>query len=197
MSEAAPTPGSALRAWHVDTIAVLVVVVMIAAWYGFLVRPVLARRADALAAVAQLEARRESATRIRAERQDLEKRLDEARRAAAAQSVQLEPRSRVNQRLDRLTSLAQTCGVEVERLAPGATAESARHGTMALRLTGRAPYASCAQLVCQLHSLFNDTALTSLKLAAAPSSTDQPVTIELELLWFTAPDVRADAQKSR
>jgi Tfp pilus assembly protein PilO len=193
------SPGTfrSARSWQVDAGAVLVILALVGAWYSLLVRPILARRADAESAAEQLESRKDSVARLRAERQDVEKALAAARDEVARQSVQLEPRSRVNQRLDSLTSLAQSCGIDVEKLAPGATAESARHGTMSLRLTGRAPYSACQDLVQQLHERFNDTALTSLRLASAPGSADEPVTIDLELLWFTAPDVKPDAQKPR
>jgi hypothetical protein len=103
--------------------------------------------------------------------------------------VQLEPRSQVNHRLARLTKLASDAGIGVERLAPGSTSDGPRHGTMSFRLSGKAPYAACETFVARLHDSFNDMAVTMLRLSAAPDSAE-PVTVELELLWFTAPDVK-------
>lgn len=183
-----------MRPWHVDAGGALALAALATACYLFFVQPVLDRRSEARAHALELASQREAVTRLRAARQDTEVRLAEIRRAVADQSVRLEPRNHVNQRLDTLTSLAVECGVEVERLAPGATADTSRHGTMSLRFTGRAPYAACEAFISRLHARFNDTALTSLRLASAQGAAG-PVTIEIELLWFTAPDLKVDAQK--
>ena len=63
---------------------------------------------------------------------------------------------------------------------------------MTLKLTGKADYHACEEFVSRLRRSFNDTAITTLRLASNPDS-GEPVTVELELLWFTAPDVKVGA----
>ena len=185
---------TAIRAWQVNAIGAVALVVMLLGFFTLVVQPALGRRASARAQAIELAARRDEVVRLRASRQDTETRLASVRRIVAEQSVKLESRAHVNQRLDRLTVLANACGVQVGKLSPGATADASRHGTMSLRFTGTAPYDACQLFIAGLHRTFNDTALTTLRLAATPGSPG-PVTMELDLLWFTAPDVRAGAQK--
>lgn len=181
--------GSKLVPWHVDAAGVCVLAMIGVAGYMLLAEPLLARRAQAQSQAVELSTKREQLARTRAARQDAEARLAEVRAAVDKQSVRLEPRSAVNKRLDALTRLAEEAGIGVERLAPGATADGPRHGTMTLKLTGKASYRACEAFVASLHRAFNDTAITTLRMAAAPGP-DEPVTLEVELLWFTAPDVK-------
>lgn len=184
---------SRMQPWHVDTIGVCILVAVGAVCYVALAQPMLDRRAIAKSQAVEMGAKRDSLTRTRAARQDAEARLIEVRANVNAQSVKLEPRSHVNTRLDAITRLAAEAGIGVNRLAPGITADGPRHGTMTLHLTGKADYHSCEEFVARLHRSFNDTAVTTLRLAGAPESAE-PVTVELELLWFTAPDLKVPAR---
>lgn len=180
-----------MRPWQVDVVGGAAILMMGAGCYLFAAKPAMERRASEGAQATELAAMRESLARTRAARQDTDARLVEVRRKMDAQSIRLEPRSHVNRRLDEIASLAAAAGVGVEKLAPGATADGPRHGTMTLHLTGKARYRACENFVSHLHRRFNDTAVTTLRLAAAPAS-NEPVHVEFELLWFTqpAPDVK-------
>lgn len=183
-----------LRAWQVDAAGAASMAAILFMFYVLMVSPALKRRAMAEMQTDQLATQRDTLARVRAARQDADVKLALVQESVAHQRVQLEPRAQVNQRLARLTVLADDCGVEVERLSPGATADGSRHGTMTLRFSGRAPYQACESFIAGLHQRFNDTALTMLRLASSPES-EGPVTMEIELLWFTAPDLKASAQK--
>ncbi len=182
-----------MQPWHVDAIGVCVLMAIGLVCYVALAQPILDRRAVARSQAVEMGIKRESLTRTRAARQDAEAQLLEVRAKVNSQSVQLEPRSQVNRRLDAVTRLAAESGIGVERLAPGPTADGPRHGTMTLHLTGKADYHACEEFVSRLHRSFNDTAVTTLRLASTPAS-DEPVTVEIELLWFTAPDLKVPAR---
>jgi hypothetical protein len=173
----------------VDAAGALAMILLGVACYLLVAQPLLDRRSVARSQEVELTTKRENLARTRLSRQDAEARLSNVRAAVSSQSVQLEPRSQVNTRLDALTRLAADSGIGVERLAPGPTSDGARHGTMTLLLTGKADYRSCESFVARLHRSFNDTAVTTLRLASVPES-GRPVSVELELLWFTAPDVK-------
>lgn len=182
---------SRLQPCHIDAAGVVLMLAAAAACYTFLAQPLLDARTEARALSVELAMQRDALSRKRAARQEVESRLAAVRADVSAQSVQLEPRSQVNHRLARLTRLAADAGIGVERLSPGSTSDGPRHGTMSFRLSGKAPYPACETFVARLHRAFNDMAVTMLRLSAIPDSRE-PVTVELELLWFTAPDVKVE-----
>ncbi len=128
---------SRLQPWNVDAVGVVVILVVGAVCYLLLAEPLMERRGTARAQAVDLGAKREMLARTRAARQESEVRLVNVKAAVSAQSVQLESRTHVNKRLDALTRLAAESGIAVGRLAPGPTADGARHGTMTLLLTGK------------------------------------------------------------
>jgi hypothetical protein len=182
-----------MQPWHVDAIGACLLIAIGLVCYVALAQPMLDKRAVARSQAVEMVTKRESLTRTRAARQDTEARLLGVRNEVNKQSVRLEPRSQVNKRLDAVTRMAAESGIGVSRLAPGPTADGPRHGTMTLLLTGKADYHACEEFVSRLHRSFNDTAVTKLRLASIPAS-DEPVTVELELLWFTAPDLKVPAK---
>lgn len=183
-----PLAHNRLAPWHVHAAGALLTLAACAAFGAFLVRPLLAARAQAHARAADLAAQHQSLQDLRSARKDTDIRLIAVSKQLEEQTVRLEPKSRLNERLDQLTELAGAAGLQVHRLSPGVSSEGARHSATVLHLTGRGPFAACDRFVASIHSRFNDTAVITLHLTAPPENTDSPVDLNVELLWYTAPD---------
>lgn len=159
-------------------------------------------------ALQQRDARRAMSAELTARRQKAGQAagaLARARREAAAvektlekTALRLEPATRVNDRLSRLTALANACGLSVDEVQPGRTVDGPHYQTVALRLAASGNYPAAARFLHRLHDAFPDTGVRTMETNnASPNPLVPAVAFRVDLLWYAAPVSTQAADSTR
>ena len=173
--------------WRIDGPAALAAVGLTALALWGSARPILASRAEARAALAQLDEAVDSARRVRADRADLESALSAMQRELASREWNPEPTSELNQRLAKITALASECGLSIDQLTPGGATPAARYTAVPLRLTALGDFRSAAAFLARLRRDFPDTGVVGLRASATPKRSEARAECAVDLVWFAAP----------
>ena len=158
------------------------------AFMYFQAGPVVAARAHLRELNSELATRKESLVQAQVSRKDTEARVAAMRAQLKERLLPLVPTSRLNERLEQLSQLAEASGMTVDRLSPAEAATKGPFPAVQLKLVGQGPYEACERLIGTLHGSFEDTAITSLHVKGTPENAGAPVSLDLELLWYTAAD---------
>ena len=190
---------NALRPWNhwgVDAAGLALCGIVALAGYALGVAPTLRagrERAQQRAELARLETEADQqAAGLRAARD----RLAWTRRGAEDSPVILRPADELNQRIGRITALADAGGVRIDQIEPGPPTKAARFTSVPLRLTATGSYVSVGRLLARLHDTYRDTAVSALKLSGNPADPKAKATLALDLTWYAAPAGQADGANS-
>ena len=156
------------------------------AWVA-VVRPLARHRDEYRARRAELASHRERADALASALGEWNRRLAEARQALERAPLRLEPESRINERLDRVTSLAVDGGLLIDEMQPGEP-ETARHyRVVPVKIVGKGSYPAVAAFLHRLRAQFPDTGTRSFEAVhSGPEPESSALTFHLELVWFTA-----------
>ncbi len=171
---------------HVHGAGIALMVAAVGGFAYFQARPVVAARAEVRTLTTQLADEREALDQAHLSRKGAEARVGELRGQLAGRLVSLVPRSHLNERLEQLSQMVETSGMTVDRLTPAETATMGPFPSLQLRLVSHGPFRACERLIGSLHTTFPDTAITSVRVKATPENPDEPVAVDVELLWYTA-----------
>jgi Tfp pilus assembly protein PilO len=143
-------------------------------------------------------------------------RLQEYRQRLAATSVRLEPVSRLNQRLVKISQLVEKHALAVQAMDPGVATSDPEIGTfriVPIRLSGSGTFVGVAAFVRELAETYKDVKVRTLSLSAPAVSTSPDLSAEgsekaggaagpsaaasfvIELRWYAAPAGSADAEE--
>lgn len=136
---------------------------------------------------------------------DLETRADEADRALRAArrqqaqvqeelraiEIRLTSASTANARLRTLSGLADSCGLKLSRIEPGAMVPGVKYHTVPLRISGAGGFREAAAFLTRLHTEHRDIRVVSFRLAS-PVESSRTSEFSFGLHWYTALDA-ADA----
>jgi Tfp pilus assembly protein PilO len=109
-------------------------------------------------------------------------------------ALTLEPAERANQRVTTLTRLASECGLTLDEVTPSDPEPAELYRTVPIRLTGKGSFTSSAMFLHRLRTELRDTTLRAINLTGDPTG-ETASTFVFELVWYAAPEVRADRQK--
>jgi Tfp pilus assembly protein PilO len=158
-------------------------------WFG-LVGPSFAQSQARAGLRREVAEREERAAGLNAELSAAHRELDALHRAAAHNTLTLQPASEINQRLAALTALAGHSGLSLDELHQGQASESTPHyQTLTIHLSGNGTYRACATFLHALHEQFPDTGLQSLDATrpdpATATTTPVKLTFRIDLVWYT------------
>ena len=178
---------TAAAVWHFYAVAGIACCIVSAGGYLAGIQPAMADRDANQSAADELESRRrstaEAATALSAVRQ----KLIDARTQIAALPLHLQQASELNQRLAKLTDLAQSFGLQITAVQPAGSIDARHCLIIPIRIGGAGSYPAMARFLHQLPGTFPDTAVKSIQIANPLGSRDNPVgTFQLELSWYTA-----------
>ena len=174
------------RPWHVDAAGAAIVVALAATVHLLLAVPAQrerdqAERLDAERAAAD-ERRRDLETTVRRASDDVKA----VRQMISRGSLQLDPDTKLNQRIAALTQWATRAGLAVDAIEPGNKRPGALFHVVPIRIAGKGRYVQVRDFVSALHREMPDTPITSMNLAAVPSVAEPSVNFSIELHWHTA-----------
>lgn len=115
--------------------------------------------------------------------------------ARSADAVKLRPATAVIPRVVEITALAAECSASISQIAPQPALPPApvapgvrdKAVVVPIKLSGTATYENATQFLRLLRTRFRDTAVTGIRIAAAPSDTSPDATYAFDLAWYTAP----------
>lgn len=125
---------------------------------------------------------------LRVSRRELEQR----RARLESLAIRLEPVSRTNDRMVRLTQLAEQSGLVVSTIEPSSPSAQGKHLLVPVKLVGTGSFKHAHEFLAQIKQQFPDTRVDGLQITAAAAA-DVPGQIQLECTWFAARNEFAEA----
>jgi hypothetical protein len=163
--------------WGALCAGILGVTVAGAGWPMLRPAPEPSPAADAQAVKADLTAAEKEQSKLRADLRHAE--------AELAGAVTLRPAGELYDLLHSVATMAEECGVELQRTAPGKTEPHAGRVTVqSVSLAGTGTYASILRFVDRLHDARRDTRVNALTIQAAPSRTPAKATFTMDFAWY-------------
>ena len=158
--------------------------------YAVGVRPAAKRHAQQLAKQAELRAARHKANNLAGQLNTARTELTRVNDAIANVPLRLEPAGRINQRLARLTELADSIRpvrLTIDEMRPGTISEGRDFKTVPILIAGNGTYPACAAFLHGLRENFPDMAVLSFDTINNSASPDAPAaTFQFELAWHAA-----------
>ncbi|MGH7130762.1 MAG: hypothetical protein ACREJO_02320 [Phycisphaerales bacterium] len=185
--------------FRVDAAGVSVLLLASGLAYALAVYPYVQRSERAEALRLELEQARDSMEKARESQKAADLRLAELLGKKSAAPLVLEPVSRLNDRMTRLAELARSpaAGLKLQETAASAPNADVRCTTVPLKLTGSGTYVGVSAFLAQLHQEFRDLRVMSLKVSGNPGKDDVTAVFSVELVWYAAPEVRADIDSGK
>jgi len=176
--------------WQINAGGTAIVSGLAAIAYFAQVSPVHNRYEQAQAQTELLTTEQSKAVQLERSVNEMQEHLDSAKEAAEKSQLKLEPASELNTRLAKLTQLAGENHLQLDVTESGATTNSDRYSSVAIRLSGRGSYRNCVQMLKQLRLTMPDVGVVSVELASASVKDDSNATFGFELLWYRQPQPR-------
>lgn len=199
MSAPASLRGRLLR---IDAVGLAAVVALVCTGYLVGVEPVL----NARARVEEKQRNIDEQVRAATESEQLinieQAKLVAIRRLCDATSVQLAPASDINRRLSVISELAERHRINLESLNPGSATSDAAVGKftmLPIRLSGAGSFVQVSGFLHELLSeKYPDIEVRKLSMTApAPDAEPDKASFAIDLRWYAAPAVSADARTPR
>jgi Tfp pilus assembly protein PilO len=182
-------PPARLTRWKtvgIDVAGAVVALAMGAALYGLAIRPADDQRAQVSRQQAQFQVERQEAAAQARHAQDLARQVAAAREALRRSPLSLEPASRLNSRLTKLTDSATTEGLKLEEVHPSEPAYGRDCGSVAIRLRGSGSFIKWITFLRRLSQDFPDMAVDSFQLAGQPDASTAQMDFQVSLVWFVS-----------
>ena len=105
-------------------------------------------------------------------------------------AIKLEAPARTNDRIVRMTKLAEASGLHVVTLEPGTSVSKPRHTLIPIRFSGTCDFAAMTSFLAALRAQFPDTRVDDLDLRSSGRTSQ----FALTCTWFAAPAGLAGAE---
>lgn len=178
-------------AGHLLGIHVAGVVLLAAATGGWFVaglRPLLSAKQRAAALGETVGDERDAIRDLAQQRDEAMQSLARLEEELSQTTVRLKPASALNAQLAALTRLAEGEGIAVERIEPGAAAETALATRVPLRLAGRGGSPNAVRFLAALRRNFPDIAVESFEVALLGGSCEaaapEAATLRFDCVWY-------------
>ena len=102
-------------------------------------------------------------------------------------SLQLKPRSYLNQHVSEVSRLAQDAKLKVISLQPGKSKSNDRYLVIPIQVTGSGTYPQIVAFLNQLHSVYPDTLVFSFRVSTQPEQSKVTPTFNILLHWHASP----------
>jgi Tfp pilus assembly protein PilO len=175
-----------VRNWRIDVMGITACALFTGVCYAGLIRPVSANRLAYAELQPQLAERAQAVKDARAGLAALQAELDATKKQLSDLPLELEPASRVNSRLARLTDLAAEMGIEVHQVQPDPARAGKRYDVVEIALSGSGDYGQVTRFMRRLHDTFADTAIVTFDLKSG-GATVAAAQFDIGLAWYTLP----------
>ena len=171
------TSATKFSPWRIYLGGAVVCAFLSAAAYGVGVRPAARRHDEQVARQAELRAAKHKANNLAGQLNTARADLARVNDTIARSSLRLEPVTQVNQRLARLTALAdgiKPVKLTIDEMRPSTVAEGPDYKTVPIYIAGNGTYSACAAFLHGLRESFPDMAVVSFDTINNTPSTDGP-----------------------
>jgi Tfp pilus assembly protein PilO len=174
------------KPWQVDAAGAVILLALAACAYLTVAVPAQRQRQEAARIAAEMSAKEDRRRELESAVRRAADEINQIKQLTSRGSLQLEPESKLNQRIAALNELAAHAGFALDGIEPGIKRAGSLFHVTPIRLTGKGRYAQVTAFVSSLHRRMPDTPVTSMELSAVPSTTTPTVTFTVELQWHTA-----------
>lgn len=175
------TPIPALHAAGAATILAIA-----SLWYATAIHPLEQARAERQSREAALVEQQRRLSELSSQRQVLSAEIQRLRKQLSDR-VDLLPRSRMNERLARLTELATECGLTIDELSPKDWIARGALAEVPINATLRGDFADIARFMNALHDRTPDVDVRSFDIGGTPSRGSEDIRAALVLAWYADP----------
>ena len=179
--------GNKFSPWRIYLAGGVVCAALGAGAYAVGFSPATLRHARQAAKQTELRARKHKAANLAGQLNTARTQLTAITDSFANLPLRLEPATQVNQRLARLTDLANGAGLTIDEMRPGAIADGPDFKTVPILIAGNGTYPACAKFLHALRETFPDTAVLSFNTTNNSASPESPAaTFQFDLAWHAA-----------
>lgn len=175
-----------LQNWRIDLMGITACVLVSGVCYAGLIRPVNSNRLAYAQLQPQLTERAQAVKEAKASLAALQSELDATKKQLSDLPLQLEPSTRVNSRLARLTDLAAEMGIEVHQVQPDPARAGKRYDVVQIALSGSGDYGQVTRFMRRVHDTFADTAIVTFDLKSGGAAV-AAAQFDIGLAWYTLP----------
>lgn len=113
----------------------------------------------------------------------------ESLEARLADAVRLQPAGALNERLSRLSAMADGYRLGIDRLSPAAARSGATWVEVPLSMGGTGGFADCLAFLSDLHESHPDVKVSGFRISggAGPDGRALPVQFGMDLVWYAEP----------
>jgi Tfp pilus assembly protein PilO len=173
--------------WKIYAGGAVVCALLSAGAYAFGARPAIAAYHEHVDQQSELRGAKQKAANLLGTLNSSRTQLTAVNDALNNLTLRLEPATTINQRLSRLTALANASDLKIDEVRPGAIAEATDYQTVPILIAGSGTYPACAKFLRELRKTFPDTAVRSFETTNNSSSPDSPAaTFQFDLVWHAA-----------
>ena len=184
------TNGTKFNPWSVYLGGAVVCAALSAGAYGVGVRPASRRHAEQIASQTELHNARQKANNLAGQLNTTRAELARVNEAIANLPLRLEPVTQINQRLARITDLADSIKpvkLTIDEMRPGVISDGRDYKTVPIYIAGNGTYPACAAFLHGLRKSFPDMAVLSFDTTNNSATPDSPAaTFQFELAWHAA-----------
>jgi hypothetical protein len=171
----------------VDLAGVAVMLVLAAAVAVGAIVPVVSARASHRHLQEQLDTGRSTARQLREQRADLEFNLTRLESDLKSTRVDVEPVTRLNSRLSRLTESASKRKLALDRVAPETPQKAPKATLVPIKIEGRGAFLASSDWIADLRAEFPDVAIAGFQIARDKSGSAETASFSFDLVWYAAP----------
>ncbi len=175
------------KLWAIDGIAMLFCLMVSAGVYGGLVAPMLSKRATLVQQKEQLTREEQKCSRLNSAVLAMRKRCNTLQEELETGAVQLDPTSRMNQRIAQLTALLQEHDLVLEDIQTLPAIAHRRCDLLPIRMVGTGNYPASTQFLNALYEELPDMTICNVSLSGAPGVPTFIGQFAFDLCWFAAP----------
>jgi len=171
----------------VDLAGVTVLLLLTAVVATGAIVPVITARASHRQLQEQLDVDRAAIRHLREQRADLEFNLNRLDADLKATRVEVEPVSRLNSRLSRLTESASKRKLALDRVAPDVPQKAPKATLVPIKIEGRGAFLSSRDWIADLRAEFPDVAISGFQIARDRGGSVESSSFSFDLVWYAAP----------
>ena len=176
-----------MAAWQIHIAGPLLMLLLSLVVYLVEIEPLYRHFSDRHMRVSQLSEQVIRARELDATLKRTRSAASDVRAFVADHGINLESRSRLNDRFTAICALATDCGLVADGIEPQRQTVEPLFTSIALRLSGHGSYRDCLRFLEKLHSDMPHNTVAGIELSAAAGGADVTVTFNFQLVCHVAP----------
>ena len=172
--------------WWIDAAGLVACLVISITSYALGVAPLVQRSADIQDALQERQRQEQEKADLARSHNQLKQRLQDTQKELNEAAFQLQPISRLNEYLVKLTNLATQSGLSLHEIKSGKPITLKHYRSIPLRLSGTSTYQNSVSFLYRLNKEFPDIRVSALNLRVLTNSGKPQVKVSMDLIWHTA-----------